>query len=129
MLPTLKDRDGKLIENWYIACLSKELPRERPIQRTVYDLPFVLFRDEKGQPVCLPDRCLHRHARLSKGVVIEGHIACPYHGWMYNSSGQVTHVPSEGLRSSCSSVGRGGSRLAGRQKAERMVAPRQPRIW
>jgi len=92
----LKARDGALINNWYVACLIRELKPKKPLQRVIYDSPFVLFRDSSGKAVCLPDRCLHRHAPLSKGVVIDGCLACPYHGWTYNSQGVVVEVPSEG---------------------------------
>jgi phenylpropionate dioxygenase-like ring-hydroxylating dioxygenase large terminal subunit len=56
----------------------------------------VLFRDENGKVSCLRDRCLHRHAPLSEGVVLQGKIGCPYHGWVYDSEGRVSSVPSEG---------------------------------
>src|SRR4051794_36943831 len=94
--PTLRERDGKLIENWYVACLIRELTPKKPLGRMIYDKPLVLFRNEKGEAACLPDRCLHRHAQLSEGVMLEGKLGCPYHGWVYDSSGRVVEVPSEG---------------------------------
>jgi phenylpropionate dioxygenase-like ring-hydroxylating dioxygenase large terminal subunit len=92
----LRSRDGKLVENWYVACLSRELEPGKPLARTIYDLPLVLFRDPDGKAACLPDRCLHRHAQLSEGVILDGRIGCPYHGWVYDSRGCVVEVPSEG---------------------------------
>lgn len=104
-LPELKQRDGALVNNWYVACLSSGLPAQRPISSTIYDTPLVLFRDALGQPVCLKDRCLHRHALLSEGRVEQGQIVCPYHGWTYDKGGECVHVPSEG-RVFCSRQGR-----------------------
>lgn len=94
----LRDRDGQLPENWYIACLENEVPAKRPISRVVYDRPYVLFRGPQGEVACLPDRCLHRHAQLSKGDVFDGKIGCPYHGWTYDTTGAVVTIPSEGDR-------------------------------
>lgn len=97
--PSLALRDGRLREHWYIACLSGELPagrRVRPLGRVIYDRGLVLFRDARGHPVCLPDRCLHRNALLSGGVVLDGRLACAYHGWTYDGRGRVIDVPSEG---------------------------------
>ena len=94
--PSLRERDGKLVENWYVACLSHELGQKKPLGRMIYDRPLVLFRDESGKPACLPDRCLHRHAQLSEGVMLKGRVGCPYHGWVYDSRGRVVEVPSEG---------------------------------
>lgn len=93
---SLAARDGALRENWYIACLSKELGAKRPLRRVIYDQPLALFRDSEGHPVCVPDRCLHRHAQISQGMVIDGCLACPYHGWTYGSDGRVVTVPSMG---------------------------------
>jgi phenylpropionate dioxygenase-like ring-hydroxylating dioxygenase large terminal subunit len=94
----LSARDGNLIEHWYIACLERELPRHKPIKRVIYDQPLVLFRSKTGEVVCLPDRCLHRHAQLSLGDIVDGKLGCPYHGWLYDETGTVVGVPSEGPR-------------------------------
>ncbi|NWF73524.1 MAG: aromatic ring-hydroxylating dioxygenase subunit alpha [Nitrospirae bacterium] len=96
-LLSIRERDGALINNWYIACLADELGPRRTLARTIYDTPLVLFRDESGRPACFPDRCLHRHAQLSKGIVCNGTLACPYHGWTYAGDGRLTEVPSNGL--------------------------------
>ena len=89
--------DGEIINNWYIACLSKELNNSRPISKIIYDTPLVLFRDSQNKVICLPDRCIHRHTLLSEGELSNnGQLVCPYHGWHYDSEGKVTHIPSEG---------------------------------
>ncbi|MCR9204565.1 MAG: aromatic ring-hydroxylating dioxygenase subunit alpha [Halobacteriovoraceae bacterium] len=92
---SLKERDGELIHNWYIACLSEDL-KESPLKRTIYDEELVLFRDENKNPAAMVNRCLHRQSLLSEGNVIEGQLVCPYHSWHYDKLGNVTKVPSEG---------------------------------
>jgi phenylpropionate dioxygenase-like ring-hydroxylating dioxygenase large terminal subunit len=91
----LLKRDGKLINNWFIACLSSELQKD-PFECIIYDTKLVLFRDNKNAAVCLLNICLHRHSELSQGTIVDGQLVCPYHGWTYNSEGNVTSVPSEG---------------------------------
>jgi phenylpropionate dioxygenase-like ring-hydroxylating dioxygenase large terminal subunit len=54
---------------------------------------LVLWLDREGKPCATEDRCCHRSARLSLGKVIEGHIACPYHGWRFNGQGTCVEVP------------------------------------
>ncbi|MCC0179148.1 aromatic ring-hydroxylating dioxygenase subunit alpha [Waterburya agarophytonicola K14] len=54
---------------------------------------LVLWLDNSGSVVVANDRCCHRSAQLSKGQVIDGNIACPYHGWQYNAEGVCTKVP------------------------------------
>ncbi len=95
MTASLSERDGLIACHWYIACLSKELNR-KPVQRIWYDRPYVLYRDQDGKAICMPDRCLHRHALLSQGDCSDGKLSCPYHGWKYNSDGVVVNIPSEG---------------------------------
>lgn len=94
-MKSLKDTDQDLINHWYIISLEKEVS-EKPISRTVYDVPYVLFRDEKNQVRVFVDQCIHRGARLSEGHCEKGTLRCPYHGWRFDSRGQVCEVPSEG---------------------------------
>lgn len=54
---------------------------------------IVLFLDAQGQPAALKDRCCHRTAKLSKGFCTDGKLQCGYHGWTYDRSGRVVHIP------------------------------------
>jgi phenylpropionate dioxygenase-like ring-hydroxylating dioxygenase large terminal subunit len=92
-----RQRCGALKEFWYVACLSEEL-RDRPLARTVLGTPLVLFRDRAGRAAALLDRCLHRNARLSAGVVLPEGLACAYHGWTYDGGGACVAIPSLGPR-------------------------------
>lgn len=60
---------------------------------TLLGQPLVLWLSETGQPAALADRCCHRSARLSMGIVHQGCVRCPYHGWSFNSEGACTKVP------------------------------------
>jgi phenylpropionate dioxygenase-like ring-hydroxylating dioxygenase large terminal subunit len=94
--PAMRYASGTLHEHWYVAALSKEVTKRRPLARTILEEPLVLFRGKRGQAVALIDRCLHRNAKLSEGRVVDGCIGCPYHGWTYGASGRCVFVPSEG---------------------------------
>lgn len=84
---------GGLRHAWYAAVRSDELT-DKPMGRVILGVRVALFRSG-GRAVALLDRCLHRNARLSEGVVVEGCLACPYHGWMYDMLGRLTRVPSQ----------------------------------
>ena len=77
---------------WYVAEESKKL-KSAPVSLTILNERIVLFRNENGEPAALQDRCPHRNVPLSQGKVCKGHIACPYHGWEFNSNGECTHIP------------------------------------
>ncbi|MGA8220367.1 MAG: aromatic ring-hydroxylating dioxygenase subunit alpha [Candidatus Acidiferrales bacterium] len=84
-----------LKDNWYIAAEARELKR-KPIGIELYGEKLVLFRDAKGEPAALEDRCAHRNLELSEGRTVEGCIECQYHGWRYDGAGALTAVPSLG---------------------------------
>lgn len=94
-LESLKERDGKILNHWFIACLSQEMRTHAPIERIIYDTPIVLFRNSLNQVTALFNRCAHRAALLSEGEVKNGRLICPYHGWEYNQDGIVEKIPSE----------------------------------
>lgn len=91
----LRRRCGLLKNYWYAAARSEEVVSSRPIGRNVLGEKLVLWRSATGV-VAQIDRCLHRNALLSEGVIVNGCLACPYHGWTYDASGKNVHVPSEG---------------------------------
>ena len=89
-------RCGALADFWYVACLATELGRHRPLARTIFGVHVALFRDEGGRARAVRDRCLHRATALSEGVVTDGKLCCPYHGWSYDGGGRCVHIPSLG---------------------------------
>jgi phenylpropionate dioxygenase-like ring-hydroxylating dioxygenase large terminal subunit len=78
-----------------IAAESRELNARAVLARRICDRALVLYRDETGQAIAAPDRCLHRCGKLSAGRVRDGKLTCPYHGWTYGAGGKVVHIPSE----------------------------------
>lgn len=78
---------------WYVGSSSSQLG-EKPEAITIMDDRIVLFRGRDGVPLALEDRCCHRGVQLSLGKVVEGNLACGYHGWQYDGSGKCVHVPS-----------------------------------
>ncbi|MEH2013226.1 aromatic ring-hydroxylating dioxygenase subunit alpha [Nostoc sp.] len=78
---------------WYPVTFVQDLPANRPHSFSLYDEPFVLFKNKDGQFICLTDRCPHRTAKLSDGQIIDGKIECLYHGWQFGSDGQCLHIP------------------------------------
>lgn len=67
-----------------------------PVAVTLLTERLVVWRGAQGQAVAAIDRCPHREAPLSAGVVHDGCIECPYHGWTYADDGRCVLVPSSG---------------------------------
>lgn len=81
---------------WWAVAHEADIPARRPVAVKVGDLALVLFRDGTGAVAALEDRCAHRRAPLSLGVVTaEGLVQCPYHGWRYEgASGKCRAIPN-----------------------------------
>jgi phenylpropionate dioxygenase-like ring-hydroxylating dioxygenase large terminal subunit len=82
------------INFWYPIGRSEEISNDKPLQVTLLGMPFVAFRDAEGGAHVLADTCIHRGGSLSAGVMREGRVACPYHGWEYSGDGKCARVPS-----------------------------------
>ena len=54
----------------------------------------VIWRGPDGALVAAPDRCPHREAPLSLGLVDDGCLVCCYHGWTFGAEGRCVRVPS-----------------------------------
>ena len=81
-----------LKNEWYVVALSTELSTQ-PIQRWILNEPLALFRTHSGKAVALVDRCPHRGAPLSMGRVHGETIACGYHGFTFDVTGQCVDLP------------------------------------
>jgi phenylpropionate dioxygenase-like ring-hydroxylating dioxygenase large terminal subunit len=77
---------------WYPVMPLAKLA-EGPRSFELLGQKMVLWQDATGKPAALIDRCCHRSAKLSLGMVVEGCIRCPYHGWSYDSTGACANVP------------------------------------
>lgn len=99
MKTNLKEHDGDIVNHWYIIARSAEVASRKPLRRVVYDVPYVLFRNEQNKISVLVDRCVHRGAQLSEGFCEKGRLRCPYHGWTYDQNGNVCEIPSDGPES------------------------------
>jgi 5,5'-dehydrodivanillate O-demethylase len=88
---------GELLRRyWFPIGVASELTEETPTQLVrILGETLVLFRDKKGRVGLLDDRCAHRGASLCYGRVEERGIACPYHGWLYDTKGNCLETPAE----------------------------------
>jgi len=84
--------DTSLRNFWHPIGTSAEID-ETPRQFKLLGERIVAFRDADG-PAVFTDLCIHRGAALSGGVVKDGTLVCPYHGWAYDRSGACVHIPS-----------------------------------
>lgn len=85
--------DPVLVNDWHVVCLSSEISDGQVKPARLLGEDLALWRTG-GQLMAWKDLCIHRGARLSMGVVTSQRLACPYHGWEYDPSGQCVHFPA-----------------------------------
>jgi phenylpropionate dioxygenase-like ring-hydroxylating dioxygenase large terminal subunit len=78
---------------WHPVAAQSELQQD-PIGVTLLEQPLVLWRDQSGVVHAWLDRCPHRGARLSLGIVVNDQLQCAYHGWRFDGSARCAHVPA-----------------------------------
>lgn len=88
---------GKLLRRyWQPVALVEELEDIRPVKPVkVLGQDFVLFRDEQGRYGLLDRDCPHRGADLAFGRPEDGGLRCPFHGWLFDVTGQCLQTPAE----------------------------------
>jgi phenylpropionate dioxygenase-like ring-hydroxylating dioxygenase large terminal subunit len=82
------------INFWYPVERSETIVQEKPLRVQILGMHFVAFRDDEGNAHVLADTCVHRGGSLSEGRIVNGRVACPYHGWEFAGDGKCMKVPS-----------------------------------
>jgi hypothetical protein len=78
---------------WYPTLRLAELAGG-PSGFTLLGEDIVLWLQADGSPAALLDRCPHRSVKLSvDSTVVDGALACGYHGWQFGGTGTCLFVP------------------------------------
>jgi phthalate 4,5-dioxygenase oxygenase subunit len=89
-----------LRQYWQPAALAEELNAARPVVPVkLLGEELVLFRDSNGRLGLLDRHCAHRRADLCYGRLENGGLRCPFHGWLFDVTGQCLEQPAEPLES------------------------------
>jgi nitrite reductase/ring-hydroxylating ferredoxin subunit len=80
---------------WWTVALSESVQEKKALAVVCGGQQLALFRNDAGTVFALEDRCPHRRVLLSPGVVKDGALQCPYHGWTFDgASGRCTDIPN-----------------------------------
>ncbi len=79
---------------WLVVGTTRDL-HDIPQAIKVLGEELVFFRDPKGQLGLLGLHCPHRSSSLEYGDIEDRGIRCPYHGWLFDVSGQCLEQPAE----------------------------------
>ena len=91
-----QERERVLRNSWMVAGRSEEIANRGDwILYEGHGETVVVARQADGGPTGFHNVCQHRGARLTRG---EDHgclrrFVCPWHGWVYDTTGKVVGVP------------------------------------
>lgn len=89
---------GRLMRrHWVPALLSEQLVERDgpPVKVRLFGEDLVAFRDSNGDVGVLGEQCPHRKASLFFGRNEECGLRCLYHGWKFDTKGNVVEMVSE----------------------------------
>ncbi len=78
---------------WYPVGWANQLKVGEIIPVMIWQQAIAVFRDTNGQVHALEDACPHKGVALHKGKVTGCNLACAYHGWEFNGSGECINIP------------------------------------
>ena len=81
---------------WIRIAAAADLEGRRPVMPiSILGQRLVLFRDEDGQLGLIGRHCPHRGADLCFGRREDNGLRCPFHGWLFDRTGQCIEQPAE----------------------------------
>lgn len=91
---------------WHPVARSADIPINGVKGVRLLDEDLVIWRDHDGALGIVDDICAHRGTMLSAGgqVTTAGALACPYHAWEYDSTGQCVRIPQVADQRICEKV-------------------------
>jgi phenylpropionate dioxygenase-like ring-hydroxylating dioxygenase large terminal subunit len=85
-----------IYNQWYAILDSKELKSGKPLRIKRFNENMAIWREKDNSVCCISDKCCHRGVSLSCGKVKGGELECPFHGFLYDSTGKVKTIPANG---------------------------------
>src|SRR5581483_2043781 len=86
---------GEWLRRYWLVVSRAEDLHDVPQAVRILGEDLVLFRDGAGRPGLLGIACPHRGTSLEYGDVEDGGLRCPYHGWLFDVTGQCLEQPAE----------------------------------
>ena len=80
---------------WFPVATNQELAQNPVKAVRLLGENLTLFKDRQGRLGLIGQRCAHRSVDLSHGIPQMEGLRCPYHGWLYDATGQCLDQPAE----------------------------------
>ncbi|MEM7729639.1 MAG: aromatic ring-hydroxylating dioxygenase subunit alpha [Pseudomonadota bacterium] len=86
---------GFVQDIWYFAATTGDVPASGLHRVVIAGEPVCIGRRADGSHFALRDICPHRAAPFSAGCLTGDGVACPYHGWVFDThDGRCKDIPA-----------------------------------
>jgi choline monooxygenase len=79
--------------NWVAIGYTNELNNHTMVSSNIQNTPIIITKDKKGKIGAFHNVCRHRGCKLVETPKKTRIIACPYHNWIYELSGELKKTP------------------------------------
>lgn len=87
---------GELMRRYWVPIAAASQLDDDPVRKVrILGEDLVLFRDRSGELGLIGERCAHRLVDMQWGIPDDHGLRCPYHGWLYDATGQCIDTPLE----------------------------------
>lgn len=92
-----RERERIFARSWVYLAHESEIPDAGDyVLRYIADDPLIVVRDADGTLRAMHNQCRHRGMQVCRSEAgTANNFRCPYHGWTYRNTGQLTGVPVE----------------------------------
>ncbi len=81
-------------DGWFQVAYTRDIPPGVVHSMQYFGEQLICFRDSAGIVHVLDAYCPHQGAHIGVGGTVEGDcVKCPFHGWLFNSSGANAQIP------------------------------------
>jgi 5,5'-dehydrodivanillate O-demethylase len=85
---------GELMRRYWHPIAATVQLADNPVRKVrILGEDLVLFRDRSGNLGLIEPRCPHRAMHMAFGIPEEVGLRCPYHGWLFDSTGRCLEQP------------------------------------
>ena len=85
---------GELMRRYWHPIVPTVQLEDDPVRKVrILGEDLVLFRDRSGDLGLIEPRCPHRAMHMAFGIPEEAGLRCPYHGWLFDGTGQCLEQP------------------------------------
>ena len=87
---------GELMRRyWHPVAAVSQMNDKWTMKTRLLGEDLILYKDRSGAFGLIEPHCAHRRMNMIYGIPEEHGVRCPYHGWLYDETGQCIEQPYE----------------------------------